>query len=131
MGLVTNLGYTTINNKWEILTNKELAKHDLLLNLYTSKGECDWNPDFGTTIQEKLFQPKTIAVRDEIKNEIESVFEEDLRFTLLDLETEDIDKGWYFYCNVAYLDGTPEVWQLQISEDLYNNPSSGVYPLGE
>lgn len=131
MALVTNLGYTTVNNEWGILTDKELAKHDLLLNLYTTKGECDWNPEFGTTIQNKLFQPKTNAVKLDIQNEIEAVFEEDLRFTLLDLETEEIDKGWYFYCNVAYLDGTPEVWQLEISENVYDNQSTGVYPLGE
>lgn len=129
MKLVTNIGYTTLNNKWETLTNKELAKHDLLLQLYTQKGECDWDPDFGTTIQEKLFHPKTSALKDEIQNEIEAVFENDLRFTLVGLESQDIEKGWNFYCNVVYLDGTPETWLLPISENIFSLKSNGIFNL--
>lgn len=131
MNFVTNLGYTTVNNKWETLTDKELAKHDLLLNLYTDQGECDWDPTFGVLIHKKLFQPKTKALRDEIQDELEHVFQEDLRFDLVNVDIEDIEKGWIFYCNVSYLGGTPEVWQLNFSQDEVGNPSNGYYPLGE
>ena len=55
----TTLGYTTQNGEWEILTDKELAKHDLLMLLHTRKGECDWDPSLGTTILDKMFRPKT------------------------------------------------------------------------
>ena len=67
---MTITGYTTINDEWGILIDKDLAKHDLLLRIYTTKGECDWDPNFGTTIKNKLFQPKTIQVRNDIQNEL-------------------------------------------------------------
>ena len=59
----TTLGYTTQNGEWEILTDKELAKHDLLMLLHTRKGECDWDPSLGTTILDKMFRPKTEALK--------------------------------------------------------------------
>jgi hypothetical protein len=34
-------GCTTLNNKWEILSDKDIAKHDLLMFIYTNKGDCD------------------------------------------------------------------------------------------
>ena len=43
---MTITGYTTINDEWGILIDKDLAKHDLLLRIYTTKGECDWDPNF-------------------------------------------------------------------------------------
>nr|DAH71155.1 MAG TPA: baseplate wedge protein [Caudoviricetes sp.] len=127
---MTITGYTTINNEWGILIDKDLAKHDLLLRIYTTKGECDWDPNFGTTIKNKLFQPKTIQVRNDIQNELIETFLEDPRFTLLSIEPVDIDKGWVFYCSISYLDGIPEEWQLDITLDKFNNPSNGYFPLG-
>ena len=131
MALLTNLGYTTINNKWETLTNKELAKHDLLMQIYTRKGECDWDVNLGSTIFDKLFQPKTNAIRDLIKEEIHDIFDNDLRFSLINLETEDVEDGWYFICSVSYLNGTPEDWVLNITKSNIVNYSNGYYPLGE
>lgn len=131
MGFVTNLGYTTINNKWEVLTNKELAKHDLLLHIYTKRGECDWNVDFGTTIFDKLFQPKTNEIKNLILDEIREIFDNDLRFTLYDIETQEVEDGWYFICSVAYLGGTPENWILDITKSAISQYSKGYYPLNE
>lgn len=128
---MTITGYTTINDEWEILIDKELAKHDLLIRIYTTKGECDWNPNFGTTIRNRLFQPKTIQVRNDIQNELIETFQEEPRFTLLDINPFDMEKGWVFDCTVSYLDGLPESWNLDITLEKFNNPSTGVYPLGE
>ena len=129
MAFVTNLGYTTINNKWEVLTNKELAKHDLLLQIYTRKGECDWQPEFGTTIMDKLFQPKTTTIRNLIIDELQELFNNDLRFTLYNIDTQDVEDGWYFICTVGYLEGTPEQWILNITETEFKSQSKGYYPL--
>ena len=128
---MTITGYTTINDEWEILIDKELAKHDLLIRIYTTKGECDWNPNFGTTIRNRLFQPKTIQVRNDIQNGQIETFQEAPSFTLLDINPIDMEKGWVFDCTVSYLDGLPESWNLDITLEKFNNPSTGVYPLGE
>ena len=104
---------------------------DLLIRIYTTKGECDWNPNFGTTIRNRLFQPKTIQVRNDIQNELIETFQEEPRFTLLDINPIDMEKGGWFDCTVSYLDGLPESWNLDITLEKFNNPSTGVYPLGE
>lgn len=129
MAFNTTLGYTTINNEWEALTDKELAKHDLLMNLYTRKGECDWNPEFGTTILDKMFQPKTEQLRLDIIDELTTVFENEPRLTLNNIDTEPLDKGWIFYCEISYLNGVPEDWDITITENGISSSSEGNYPL--
>lgn len=129
MAFNTTLGYTTINDEWETLTDKELAKHDLLINLYTRKGECDWNPEFGTTILDKMFQPKTEQLRLDIIDELTTVFENEPRLTLNNIDTEPLDKGWIFYCEISYLNGVPEDWDITITENGISSSSEGNYPL--
>lgn len=125
--VLTNLGYTTISNEWGYMTNKELAKHDLLMNLNITCGECDWDPSLGTTIQKKVFDKKTKANKDEIVSEIKKVFNDDLRFDLNSIDSVDMDKGWIFYCTISYLGGTPEEWIFSVNRE--GKASVGNYPL--
>ena len=125
--VLTNLGYTTIGNTWGYMTNKELAKHDLLMNLNITCGECDWDPSLGTTIQKKMFDKKTKANKDEIVSEIKKVFNDDLRFDLNSIDSVDMDKGWIFYCTISYLGGTPEEWIFSVNRE--GKASVGNYPL--
>lgn len=125
--ILTNLGYTTINNTWGYMTNKEIAKHDLLLNLNINNGECDWDPLLGTSIQKKMFNKKTIANKEEIIAEIQRVFNDDLRFELNSISSIDVEKGWVFYCLISYLGGTPEEWIFSV--DRKGKASVGNYPL--
>jgi phage baseplate assembly protein W len=129
MSLLTNLGYTTINNEWETLTDEDLAKHDLLMYLYTRKGECDWDQSFGTNIMDKIFQPKTEQCRLDILSDIQEAFENEPRLSLVDVQTTSIDKGWIFTCLVSYLNGTPDEWEIAVSEDTATLYSNGTYPL--
>ena len=66
-------GYTTQNDKWEVLQDKELVKHDLLMEIYTQKGECDWDPEFGSTILSRIFQYKNNAVKSTIIEELTNI----------------------------------------------------------
>ena len=126
----TTLGYTTVNNEWDSLTDKELAKHDLLMVLYTRKGEYDWDPSFGTTIFDKIFMPKSEALKVDIIDEIKTVFNNEPRLTLNNIETSDLPNGWVFYCEISYLEGIPEEWNFSITEDGIRVESTGNYPLG-
>lgn len=125
--VLTNLGYSTINNTWGYMTNKEIAKHDLLLNLNITTGECDWDPLLGTSIKKKMFDKKTLANKEEIIAEIQRVFNDDLRFDLNSIHSIDYDKGWTFYCLVSYLGGTPEEWIFSVNRQ--GKASVGNYPL--
>ena len=129
MSLVDTLGYTTSNNKWESLTNKDLLKHDLLLRIYTHKGECDWDQSLGSTIIDKIFQVKTEQLRLDILSELQEIFENEPRINLIDIQTTSIEKGCIFTCLISYLNGTPESWEFNISEDTAKQFSNGYYPL--
>lgn len=131
MAFNTTLGYTTENDKWQSLTDKDLAIHDVLLELHTRKGECDWNPEFGTTILDKMFSPKSAQLKIDIIDELTTVFENDPRLSLNIIDTEDLDKGWTFYCEISYLNGVPEEWLFNITEGGITSFSNGTYPLGE
>jgi phage baseplate assembly protein W len=124
---LTNLGYTTQNNYWGYLTNKELAKHDVLLQFNIDKGECDWNPELGTSMRKMIFAKKTDANKSQLISEIQEVFKNEPRFELLNLETTELDKGWIFTCIISYLGGTPEEWVFSVNRT--GKASVGHYPL--
>lgn len=125
-------GYTTQNNKWERLVDKELIKHDLFMNLFIRKGECDWNPELGTTIDEKIFQIKTDDVKNDIIDEIRGVINNNNFISLQNIETVEIDNGWIFNIAISYLDKEEEIWSLPITENTVSEfLSTGVFPLKE
>ena len=53
------------------------------------------------------------------------------KLTDMGFKAEDVEKGWIFYCEVSYLDGVPEQWDLSFTEDGLKLLSTGTYPLGE
>ena len=125
-------GYTTGNNKFERLVDKELIKHDLLMNIFIRKGECDWNPELGTTIDEKIFQIKTDDVKNDIIDEIRGVINENTFITLQNIETQELDNGWIFNLTISYLDKEEEMWSIPITEDTVKGYlSNGTFPLKE
>lgn len=125
-------GYTTINNKFETLTDKDIVKHDLLMEIYTHKGDCDWNPNLGTTIQDQIFQLKTDEVKNVIIDELKQVVDNSPFLSLQDITTEDIEKGWIFNLIVSYMGNPPEEWTLPITEESMKDfISNGTFPLIE
>lgn len=124
---INTLGYSTIADSWGYATNKELAKLDLMTALNITCGECDWDPNLGTTIRNKMFDKMTTANENEIISEIKRVFNDDPRFTLVSLISTEIEKGWIFNTVVQYLDGTPEEWVFSV--DRQGKASVGNYPV--
>ena len=108
-------GYTTINNKFETLTDKDIVKHDLLMEIYTHKGDCDWNPELGTTIQDQVFQMKTDEVKDIIIDELKRVVDNSPFLALQDITTEELEKGWIFNLIVSYMGNPPEECYLMLN----------------
>lgn len=125
-------GYTTQNGEFEILTDKDIVKHDLMMEIYTSKGDCDWDPNFGTTIQDQIFQLKNDEVKNCILDELKQVVDNSAFLTLQDISTEDLEKGWMFNLTVSYMGEVPEEWQIPITEETVKEfKSTGKFPLIE
>ena len=123
-------GYTTQNNKWELLQDKELVKHDLMMEIYTNKGECDWNPTLGSTIIDQVFQYKNEATKGLIMDELRYIVEKNPFLTLQDIFVEDMDKGWIFSLYVSYMGGVPEEWIVPLNEEVAKEYfSNGSMPI--
>lgn len=123
-------GYTTQNDKWEVLHDKDLVKHDLLLEIYTRKGDCDWNPTFGSTIIDQLFQYKNSTTKSIIMDELRQIVNNNPFLTLQDISVTELEKGWNFGLYVSYMGEVPEEWVIPLTEESAKEfISNGSMPL--
>ena len=72
-------------NKTFVLTDLELVKMDLLNHIYTRRGERVMMPDFGTSIPDLVFEPLDNRTTEQLRRDLEIVFNYDPRVKLLDL----------------------------------------------
>lgn len=74
------------------ITDLELVKLDLLNHIFTRRGERVNEPTFGTSIPDMPFEPITEELLDELRDELETVFDYDPRVELLQLDlVTDVD----------------------------------------
>jgi phage baseplate assembly protein W len=71
------------------VTDKNLVIMDLLNNFYIKKGEKLMNPNFGCSIWDRLFDPLTKTLKDEIFKEIDNIVRNDPRINVLNRVTID------------------------------------------
>jgi phage baseplate assembly protein W len=82
-------GYSSFEyqrNKTFVLTDIELVKMDLLNHIYTRRGERVMMPDFGTSIPDIVFEPLDNRTLEQLRRDLELVFNYDPRVKLLDLK---------------------------------------------
>ena len=68
------------------LRDIDLVKRDLMNHFYTRKGERVMMPDFGSSIQDFIFEPKVDHIIDDIREEIYTVISSDPRVEFVDME---------------------------------------------
>ena len=78
-------GYSTVNRDFgpHAISDRDLIIQDLLNHLSIRKGEKLFNPAFGCIIWNKLFEPLTPALANEIKADIDSIIAYDPRFSVV------------------------------------------------
>lgn len=87
-------GFSTVDREWGTFKSYdiELAKRDLLNEIYTRKGERLMSPEFGYVVWDLLFDPLSPEVVDIIKTDTQRIVDRDPRFELQRLDvTEDVD----------------------------------------
>jgi len=87
-------GFSTVNKQWGNfkLYDIDLAKQDLLNELYTRKGERIMSPDFGSIIWDLLFDPMSDETIQLIQEDMERILTKDPRLELRQLDVrEDFD----------------------------------------
>ena len=61
----------------------EIVKKDLLYHLFTRRGERVMMPDFGTDLQDMVFEPNDPVTQNRILGEIQAVIDQDPRVELI------------------------------------------------
>lgn len=95
-------GFTTLvaGNK---LYDIELAKQDLLNHIMTKKGERVMAPEFGCIVWDYLFDPLTPAIEKLIRDDIEDIIAEDVRFVNLGVNVIEVPNGFTLAIQLLYV----------------------------
>lgn len=123
-------GFSTSENKFDMLRGYKMAIEDVVNELNTDIGECDWDPQFGSSARKVIFTIKTDMVRDQIVNEVREILKHNY-FTCESFTYEEYDKGWTFYFKIKYMNEVPLTWVLQKSIEKSPYVSNGIFPLVE
>ena len=110
--MATYIGYSSIGQLAEsrILTDKDIAKRDLMNHFYTRKGERVVNPEFGSIIWDMLFEPMDLYTENLIQEDVERIINSDPRWNLINsVVQKPDDHSITVHTNVEYVDtGTAE-----------------------
>lgn len=80
-----------------------LAKQDLLNHIMTKKGERVMAPEFGSIVWDYLFDPLTPAIQKIIRDDIESIIAQDIRFTSLGTNVVEVPNGFTLLVQLYYI----------------------------
>lgn len=98
------------------LTDFELVKQDLLNYFNIRKGEKLMNPDFGTIIWDKIFDPLNEDTKTEIMQDIKRIISYDPRLAAQDVAVTEYDRGLQIEITLIYIQ-TNQVDQLKLQFD--------------
>jgi phage baseplate assembly protein W len=84
-------GFSTVERNYGNfkLYDVDLAKRDLLNELYTRKGERLMSPHFGSIVWDLLFDPLLEEVVDKIRDDCQRIVSKDPRWKLLNLDVTE------------------------------------------
>jgi len=82
-----------INNSSFALTDLDLVKQDILSHIWTTKGERVMMPNFGTTLQDILFEPLDNSTVNTVREELQAVIDLDPRVQLLNLDVQAVQSS--------------------------------------
>ena len=124
------IGFSSRNDRFKILKNKELALDNLVTQLNVEKGECDWNPTYGSGTLSRIFSIKTETEKNEILADIKTAFS-DNGFNVINGDITELEKGWVFNFIIQYRKYPQEVLTLTADKSTKKIYSNGMYDLKE
>lgn len=124
------IGFSSKDDRFRVLKNKELALDNLMTQLNVEKGECDWNPTYGSGTLSRIFAIKTENEKNEILADIKSAFS-DNGFNVINGDITEIDKGWIFNFIIQYGNYPQEVLTLTADKTIKKIYSNGLFDLKE
>lgn len=88
-------GVSTVSNeaKGFALYDIELIKQDILNHFNIRKGEKIYNPEFGSIIQDLLYEPFTADVRNRLEEDVRQVLASDPRIVVNTIQVVEQETG--------------------------------------
>jgi len=118
--MATFIGYSTIDRRFGNFTLKdiELAKRDLLNHFYTRKGERLGEPEFGSIIQDLVFEPLDDRTVNAVEDDVRDVVANDPRWILNTLNITTGQHTIECVLNLTYKpDSTPDELYLKFTAE--------------
>tara|TARA_B100001093_G_scaffold448102_1_gene453442 strand:- start:151 stop:534 length:384 start_codon:yes stop_codon:yes gene_type:complete len=118
--MATFIGYSTIDRRFGNFTLKdiELAKRDLLNHFYTRKGERLGEPEFGSIIQDLVFEPLDDRTVNAVEDDVRDVVANDPRWVLNTLNITTGQHTIECILNLTYKpDSTPDELYLKFTAE--------------
>ena len=94
----------------------DLIRQDILNQFNVRKNERVMNPDFGTIIWDRLFDPFTDAVRQEIAEDVQRIVTSDPRANAIDVNVIDQEYGMLLEITLLYV-GTDQTQSMKLNFD--------------
>ena len=97
-------GVSTINTeaKGFALYDIELIKQDILNHFNIRKGEKIYNPEFGSIVQDLLYEPFTANVRERLEEDIKQVLANDPRIVVNTIQVREQETGLQIGVELEY-----------------------------
>ena len=115
--MITYKGFSTYQrNKHFRVTDFDLVKQDLLNYFNIRKGEKLMNPDFGTIIWDKIFDPLNEDTKAIIMQDIKRIISYDPRLAARDVNVTEYDTGLQIEITLIYIQ-TNQVDNLRLQFD--------------
>ena len=97
-------GFNTVDNNTRnfSITDLECIKRDVLNHMKIRKGEKLMQPNFGTIIQDALYEPLTSQLKEALVNDINAVFDYDSRIKADRIDVEEFENGLQINVTAVY-----------------------------
>jgi phage baseplate assembly protein W len=97
-------GFNTVDNKTRnfSITDLECIRRDILNHMKIRKGEKLMQPNFGTIIEDALYEPLTSQLKEAIVNDINAVFDYDSRIRADRIDVEEYENGLKINVTAVY-----------------------------
>jgi phage baseplate assembly protein W len=119
-------GFNTIDNNTRnfSVSDLECIKRDVLNHMKIRKGEKLMNPEFGTIIEDALYEPLTPRLKETMVNDINAVFDYDTRIRAEKIDIEEYENGLRINVTAVY---TPYNVTEQLEFRFNRSASSPLY----
>ena len=99
-----------------VLYDQELIKRDILNEFETPKGSLDYDPEFGSIIEELVFDLQTPENQMLIENEIRRILEKDIRIEILSLKVYELNHVYEADVQIRFGDVKEVTFKLEFDK---------------